>query len=65
MKATYPDADMLEMDGLSLDTGRWWANIRASNTEPLLRLNVETFSPDELEIALKELGPLLGRRVEH
>ena len=46
-------------------TGRWWANIRASNTEPLLRLNVETFSPDELESALKELGPLLGRRVEH
>ena len=65
LKATYPDADMMEMDGLSLDTGRWWANIRASNTEPLLRLNVETFSPDELEIALKELGPLLGRRVEH
>jgi phosphomannomutase len=28
-------------DGLSLDFGRWRVNLRASNTEPLLRLNVE------------------------
>jgi phosphomannomutase len=65
LKATYPDADMMEMDGLSLDTGSWWANVRASNTEPLLRLNIETLSKDELDAALKEIGPLLGRRVEH
>ena len=65
LKATYPDADMIEMDGLSLDTGSWWANVRASNTEPLLRLNIETLSKDELDAALKEIGPLLGRRVEH
>jgi phosphomannomutase len=29
------------LDGLSLDFGDWRANLRASNTEPLLRLNVE------------------------
>ncbi|GAB1363124.1 hypothetical protein MASR1M32_23600 [Rhodobacter sp.] len=28
-------------DGLSLDFGRWRLNLRSSNTEPLLRLNVE------------------------
>ena len=28
-------------DGLSLDFGDWRMNLRASNTEPLLRLNVE------------------------
>lgn len=31
-----------ETDGLSLDMGKWRFNLRASNTEPLLRLNVET-----------------------
>ncbi len=30
-----------EMDGLSADFGNWWFNLRPSNTEPLLRLNVE------------------------
>ena len=35
-----------EMDGLSLDLGDWRFNLRASNTEPLLRLNVETRGTD-------------------
>jgi phosphomannomutase len=30
------------LDGLSLDLGDWRMNLRASNTEPLLRLNIET-----------------------
>jgi phosphomannomutase len=30
-----------EMDGLTVDGGEWWFNVRPSNTEPLLRLNVE------------------------
>ena len=29
-------------DGISLDFGNWRLNVRASNTEPLLRLNIET-----------------------
>ncbi len=28
-------------DGLTVDHGDWWYNLRPSNTEPLLRLNVE------------------------
>ena len=31
-----------ELDGLSMDFGQWRFNLRASNTEPLLRLNVES-----------------------
>ncbi len=34
-----------ELDGLTVDSGTWWFNLRPSNTEPLLRLNVE--APDE------------------
>jgi phosphomannomutase len=30
-----------ELDGLTVTTPDWWFNLRASNTEPLLRLNVE------------------------
>ncbi|MDR6176722.1 phosphomannomutase/phosphoglucomutase [Nocardioides zeae] len=30
-----------KLDGLTVDGGDWWFNVRASNTEPLLRLNVE------------------------
>jgi phosphomannomutase len=29
------------LDGLTVDSDSWWFNVRASNTEPLLRLNVE------------------------
>jgi len=33
--------DIDELDGLTADYGTWWFNLRPSNTEPLLRLNVE------------------------
>ncbi len=37
-----------ELDGLSADYGSWWFNLRASNTEPLLRLNVEDRDEESL-----------------
>ena len=37
-------AQLDEMDGLTVDLGDWWFNLRPSNTEPLLRLNLE--APD-------------------
>ena len=36
-----PDSTADELDGLTITTPRWWFNLRPSNTEPLLRLNVE------------------------
>jgi phosphomannomutase len=33
------------LDGLTVDGGDWWFNLRASNTEPLLRLNLEAADP--------------------
>ena len=33
-----------ELDGITVSAGNWWFNVRASNTEPLLRLNVEAES---------------------
>lgn len=37
----YKDAQMDFLDGITVSYPDWWMNIRASNTEPLLRLNVE------------------------
>ncbi|MBS1848340.1 MAG: phosphomannomutase/phosphoglucomutase [Actinobacteria bacterium] len=36
------------MDGLTVDCGEWWFNLRPSNTEPLLRLNLEAPTSDEV-----------------
>ncbi len=37
----FADASQDRLDGLTVDLGDWWFNLRASNTEPLLRLNLE------------------------
>jgi phosphomannomutase len=37
----YRDASQDRLDGLTVDAGEWWFNLRPSNTEPLLRLNLE------------------------
>jgi phosphomannomutase len=52
----FPDADADRTDGLTLDFGDWWVNLRPSNTEPLLRINLE--APDE-ESCRTHLGEIL------
>ncbi len=39
--AKREDAEIDYLDGLTVDFGDWWFNLRPSNTEPLLRLNIE------------------------
>jgi len=39
--ARFAGAGQDRVDGLTVDLGDWWFNLRASNTEPLLRLNLE------------------------
>jgi len=39
--AAFPPDAQDRLDGLTVDLGDWWFNLRASNTEPLLRLNLE------------------------
>ena len=39
--AAFPVEAQDRLDGLTVDLGEWWFNLRASNTEPLLRLNLE------------------------
>ena len=51
-----------ELDGLTVNMpdGSWWFNLRSSNTEPLLRLNLEAANESERDAHLQEVQGLLG-----
>ncbi len=45
-----PQAQSVDhLDGITVDAGSWWFNVRSSNTEPLLRLNVEAKTRELME----------------
>jgi len=61
----YHDAQIDNLDGVTIMYKDWWFNCRPSNTEPLLRLNVEAKTRSLLEEKLAELESHLGKRVGH
>lgn len=53
-------AEVSELDGITARTKDWWCNVRASNTEPVVRLNLESYQGDELlQDKLKEIESLI------
>ena len=60
---TYKKAAIDYLDGITIDAGDWWFNVRKSNTEPLLRLNLEANSEALLDEKLGELKKSLGEPV--
>ena len=44
-----------KLDGISIEFGNWWFNVRPSNTEPLLRLNLEANSEESMKEKRGEL----------
>lgn len=48
------------LDGLTMEFPGWWFNLRASNTEPLLRLNLEADSKELLEQKIQRLSKMIG-----
>ncbi len=48
-----------DMDGITITGDGWWANLRPSNTEPLIRLNVEAETPETLEQIIDEILSLI------
>ena len=59
IKAKYADGHMFELDGISVEYGDWWFNVRSSNTEPLLRLIVEAKTQARMEEKRDELLALI------
>jgi phosphomannomutase len=47
--AVYAGHEQDRLDGLTVDLGDWWFNLRPSNTEPLLRLNLEAKTREECQ----------------
>jgi phosphomannomutase len=59
----YKKSQVDYLDGITLDLGDWWFNVRKSNTEPLLRLNLEAKTPRMMEEKFGELKKVLGEPV--
>lgn len=66
LKTRYADGRQDELDGITVEYGDlgdvawWWFNVRASNTEPLLRLNLEASNAELCRTKRDELVGLLG-----
>ena len=53
-----PEAVQDRLDGLTVDFGDWWFNLRPSNTEPLLRLNVEAADRETCALRVDQIWNL-------
>jgi phosphomannomutase len=58
--AALSEFEIDELDGLTVSTKNWWFNVRASNTEPLLRLNVEADTAANMAAHRDELLALIN-----
>jgi phosphomannomutase len=61
LKERYADGRVTELDGVSVDYDDWHFNVRPSNTEPLLRLNLEADTQALMEAKRDEVLDLIRR----
>lgn len=59
--AHYATVEQDRMDGLTVDAGDWWFNLRPSNTEPLLRLNLEAADEAACAARVAEVQAVMAR----
>ena len=59
LEETYKDGKILKIDGISVEFDDWWFNVRASNTENLLRLNLEANTKELMEEKRDEVLKLI------
>jgi len=59
----YSDGQIDHLDGVTIGYKDWWFNCRPSNTEPLLRLNVEAKSKELLDEKFSEIAEHLGEPI--
>lgn len=60
IKEKYSDGHQDYLEGVTVDYDDWWFNVRASQTEPLLRLTIEAKTDELLEQKKKELSALIS-----
>lgn len=60
IEEAFPDADIDRLDGITVDLGNGsWFNVRTSNTEPVMRLNAEAHSQEELDELVAKVTKLI------
>lgn len=62
LKERYADGRQDELDGLTVEFDDWWFNVRKSNTEPMLRLNLEASDAATCEARVAEIRSELEAR---
>jgi phosphomannomutase len=60
LEAHYKDARKDHLDGLTIEYDAWWFNLRASNTEPVMRLNLEAENEHMMEVRKAEVLRIIG-----
>jgi phosphomannomutase len=60
VSSVFGDSEQDRLDGLTVDCGDWWFNLRPSNTEPLLRLNLEAADRVSCDAHVAELRQLIN-----
>jgi len=58
--AAFTNAEQDRLDGLTVDFGDLWFNLRPSNTEPLLRLNLEAATAADVTAHVAEVQAVMG-----
>ena len=61
IRANYKGGVMTELDGITVEYADWWFNVRCSNTEPLVRLNLEAKTKACMEEKRDELLALIRK----
>jgi phosphomannomutase len=59
LETAYSDATIDHLDGLTVNFPEWWFNLRSSNTEPLIRLNLEADSREAMNRRLTEVMEII------
>jgi phosphomannomutase len=62
VEAAFPEAAIDRLDGLTVDLGVRWFNLRPSNTEPLLRLNAEAEGSESVSELVERVSDIVERR---
>jgi len=62
LKKKYSDGKLDRLDGVRIDYPSWWFNVRASNTEPLVRLNLEAETKEEMDARVEEITKIINER---
>ncbi|AZU00381.1 phosphomannomutase/phosphoglucomutase [Brevibacterium linens] len=58
----FPDSTVDDLDGIGLQGSDWWVNLRKSNTEPLVRLNVEAAEPAQVDALTRQVTDFVTAR---